>query len=152
MAVKLRLARHGAKKHPYYRIVAANSREGRDGRFLEQIGAYDPNRNPIGISLKRERVSYWLGQGAQASDTVASLLRRYMATADTMGAGIDKAKPRPVIPTVTEAEEAPPKAKAKAAQEAPAQAAPAAKAPAAEAAPAAKAAPAADATTEQADS
>lgn len=96
MAVKLRLARHGAKKHPYYRIVAANSRERRDGRFLEQVGAYDPNRSPIGISLKRERVEYWLGQGAKPSDTVASLLRRFMAANDTMGAGIDKPKPRPV--------------------------------------------------------
>ncbi len=74
MAVKLRLARYGSKKNAFYRIVATDERARRDGRFIEQIGTYDPNRNPAAVALHAERVRYWLNQGAQASDTVRNLL------------------------------------------------------------------------------
>ena len=65
MAVKLRLARHGAKKHPFYRLVTADGRFPRDGRFLEQLGTYDPNLDPPSVALKRDRIQYWLDNGAQ---------------------------------------------------------------------------------------
>ena len=70
MAVKLRLKRMGAKKSPFYRIVAADSRMPRDGRFIEQLGTYDPRQNPAKVSLKKEEILKWLGNGAQPSDTV----------------------------------------------------------------------------------
>ncbi|MDM8525716.1 30S ribosomal protein S16 [Desulfococcaceae bacterium HSG8] len=76
MSVKIRLARHGAKKRPFYRIVAADSRCRRDGRFLEIIGTYNPLKDPAEVSLKEERVSYWVDQGAIPTDTVKSLLKR----------------------------------------------------------------------------
>ena len=75
--VKLRLARFGAKKRPFYRIVAADSRKRRDGRFLEILGYYDPLHEPSVIHVKTDRVDHWKSVGAQASDTVASLLREY---------------------------------------------------------------------------
>ena len=74
MAVKLRLKRMGAKKSPFYRIVAADSRMPRDGRFIEQLGTYDPRQNPAKVSLKKEEILKWLGNGAQPSDTVKNLL------------------------------------------------------------------------------
>jgi len=74
--VKLRLRRAGKKKHPIYKIVAADIRSPRDGRFIESIGQYDPNINPILLSVKDERVFYWLRKGAQPTDTVRSLLQR----------------------------------------------------------------------------
>jgi small subunit ribosomal protein S16 len=77
MAVTLRLQRFGAKKKPFYRIVATDSRVKRDGEALEQLGTYDPMKNPAEIRLKSERVDYWLSVGAQTSDTVASLIRRH---------------------------------------------------------------------------
>lgn len=77
MAVKIRLQRFGAKKRPYYRIVAADSRSKRDGRFLEQIGTYDPMREPAELKFQADRLEYWLSVGAQPSDTAASLIRRY---------------------------------------------------------------------------
>ena len=73
MAVKLRLKRMGAKKSPFYRIVAADSRMPRDGRFIEQLGTYDPRQNPAKVSLKKEEILKWLGNGAQPSDTVKNL-------------------------------------------------------------------------------
>jgi small subunit ribosomal protein S16 len=76
MAVKIRLARHGAKKRPFYRIVVANSESPRDGRFLENVGTYNPLRDPAEVSLKTERVQYWLQQGATPTDTVRSILNR----------------------------------------------------------------------------
>lgn len=75
--VKLRLARFGAKKRPFYRIVAADSRSRRDGRFLETIGYYDPLVEPAVIHMKKDRYDYWAGVGAQATDTVASLARQF---------------------------------------------------------------------------
>ena len=74
--VKLRLRRAGKKKHPIYKIVAADIRSPRDGRFIETVGQYDPNMNPILLSVKEERVFYWLRKGAQPTDTVRSLLQR----------------------------------------------------------------------------
>jgi small subunit ribosomal protein S16 len=74
--VKIRLRRMGAKKRPFYRIVAADSRMARDGRFIELLGTYDPNMDPPVITLKRDRIEYWLGTGAQPSDTTRGLLKR----------------------------------------------------------------------------
>jgi small subunit ribosomal protein S16 len=74
MAVKIRLARHGAKKRPFYRIVVANSESPRDGRYLENVGTYDPKETPSRVVLKTERVQYWLGKGAKPTDTVKTLL------------------------------------------------------------------------------
>ena len=76
MAVKIRLARHGAKKRPFYRIVVADSEKPRDGRFLEIVGTYDPQPDPVKVTLKEERVKYWMDQGAKPSDTVRSLLKQ----------------------------------------------------------------------------
>ena len=76
MAVKIRLARHGAKKRPFYRIVAAQNEAPRDGRFLEVLGTYNPLTEPATIEVKADRVKDWLGRGAQPSDTVRSLLRK----------------------------------------------------------------------------
>ena len=76
MAVKIRLARHGAKKKPFYRIVVADSECPRDGRYLENVGTYDPLYDPVKITLKSERVQYWMDQGAKPTDTVRSLLKK----------------------------------------------------------------------------
>lgn len=76
MAVKIRLARHGAKKRPFYRIVAADSESPRDGRFLEKLGTYNPLQNPAKVDLNTERVKYWIDQGATPTDTVKSILKR----------------------------------------------------------------------------
>ena len=76
MAVKIRLARHGAKKRPYYRIVVADSESPRDGRFLEKVGTYNPLLDPAEVTLNTDRVQYWLQQGATPTDTVKSLLKK----------------------------------------------------------------------------
>ena len=75
MAVKLRLRRMGSKKHPFYRIVATDSRYQRNGRFLESLGHYDPMENPYKLEVDRDKVIEWLNKGAQMSDTVEGLLR-----------------------------------------------------------------------------
>lgn len=74
MAVHIRLRRMGAKKRPFYRIVAADSRRARDGRFLEILGTYNPIAKPAEVNVFEERLMKWLGQGAIPSDTVSSLL------------------------------------------------------------------------------
>lgn len=81
MAVKIRLQRHGAKKAPFYRVVAADSRKKRDGRFVENLGTYDPtNKDPARqLNLRVDRADYWLSVGAQPSDTVRSLIKRARA-------------------------------------------------------------------------
>lgn len=76
MAVRIRLQRKGAKHTAFYRIVAADSRSPRDGRFIEQLGYYDPLKDPQEINVDTEKVLDWLGKGAQPSDTVRSLLAR----------------------------------------------------------------------------
>ena len=75
MSVKIRLARHGAKKRPFYRIVVADSESPRDGKFLEIVGTYNPLTDPAGVVLKQERIKYWIDQGAIPTDTVKSLLK-----------------------------------------------------------------------------
>ncbi len=74
--VKLRLNRMGAKRQPFYRIVAADSRSPRDGRFIEILGNYDPTKNPALINVDEEKVMNWLRNGAQPTDTVRSLLSK----------------------------------------------------------------------------
>jgi len=77
MSLKIRMARGGAKKRPYYRIVVADSRKPRDGRFIEKVGSYDPmlaKDSPARVKLDQERIKYWLGVGAQPSDRVARFL------------------------------------------------------------------------------
>lgn len=76
MAVRIRLRRMGAKKRPYYRIVVADSRTPRDGRFIESIGQYNPIEKPASIKLNEERVYHWFKQGALPTDTVNSLFRK----------------------------------------------------------------------------
>ena len=76
MAVKLRLRRMGAKKRPFYRIVAADSRSPRDGRFIEIVGTYNPLTEPAEIKIDEEKILKWLGDGAKPSDTVRDLLSR----------------------------------------------------------------------------
>ena len=71
--VKIRLARHGAKKRPYYRIIAADSRCPRDGKFIEELGRYNPCSEPKLIKFDEEKTQKWLSQGAQMTDVVASL-------------------------------------------------------------------------------
>ncbi len=75
MAVKLRLTRVGSKKNPVYRIVAADSRSPRDGKFLEIVGRYNPQTDPSTIELDEDKIRDWLSKGAQPSDTVARLLK-----------------------------------------------------------------------------
>jgi small subunit ribosomal protein S16 len=76
MSVKIRLARHGAKKRPFYRIVIADSESPRDGKFLENVGTYDPVADPAKVSLKQERIKHWIGQGAIPTHTVKNLLKK----------------------------------------------------------------------------
>lgn len=75
LATKIRLRRLGAKKNPFYRLVVADSNAPRDGRFIEEIGYYDPTKNPEVLEIDEEKALKWLGSGAQPSDTVKSLLR-----------------------------------------------------------------------------
>ena len=74
--LKIRLRRMGAKKNPYYRIVVADSHFPRDGRFIEEIGTYDPLTNPVTIKVDGERAKYWIGNGAQPTETVRALLKK----------------------------------------------------------------------------
>ena len=76
MAVKIRLRRMGAKKAPFYRIVVADSRYPRDGRFIEEVGYYDPTKDPAVVKIDGEKAKKRLSTGAQPTDTVASLLKR----------------------------------------------------------------------------
>ena len=76
MAVKIRLARFGTKRKPFYRIVVSDARAPRDGRFIERVGTYDPKQDPPSINVDREKVEEWLKRGAQPTATVAQLLKR----------------------------------------------------------------------------
>ena len=76
MSVKIRLARHGAKKRPFYRIVVADNESPRDGKFLEVVGTYNPIMDPAEVHLKGERVKYWMDQGAIPTSTVKTLLKK----------------------------------------------------------------------------
>ena len=83
MAVRMRLARAGAKKAPYYRVVVADSRCPRDGRFIEQVGIYDPTREPVEVRLELDRIEHWIKQGAVPSVTVSELIKRSRADKPT---------------------------------------------------------------------
>jgi len=144
--VKLRLRRAGKKKNPIYKIVVADIRSPRDGRFIEAVGQYDPNVNPILLTVKEERVFYWLKKGAQPTDTVRSLLQRtgLWLRWTLQKRGVDEAKAQTIIEkwqmqqadrSQREADSRKRRAdRKKKAAEKPAEAAPAAPAPAAEAA------------------
>lgn len=165
MAVAIRLSRGGAKKRPYYRIVVADSRAARDGKYLEQIGTYNPllaKDNPERVKLNEERARYWLGVGAQASDRVARFLdaagvkeraaRNNPKKAEPGQKAKDRAEDRAAkLAEAEEAANAPAEEEAPATEEAaPAEDAAAEEAPAEEAAPADEA-PAAEAGEEQAE-
>jgi len=76
MAVRIRLARRGAKKKPFYRLVAADSEAPRDGKFIEILGYYDPMKEPADIKIQEDKVNYWLGQGARVTESAGALLRK----------------------------------------------------------------------------
>jgi len=76
MSVKIRLSRHGAKKKPFYRIVVADGRYPRDGRFLETVGTYNPMVDPHEVTLNNDRIVHWMDNGAIPTDTVNSLLKQ----------------------------------------------------------------------------
>jgi len=76
MAVKIRLRRMGAKKAPFYRVVVADSRSPRNGRFIEEIGYYDPTKEPAVVNIDSEKAKAWIGNGAQPTDTVKALLKK----------------------------------------------------------------------------
>jgi len=76
MAVRIRLARMGAKKKPFYRLVATDSESPRDGKFLEILGFYDPMKDPAHIRIDREKVKHWLSKGAGVSDSVKAILKK----------------------------------------------------------------------------
>lgn len=146
MAVKIRLARHGAKKAPFYRVVVADGRARRDGRFIEIVGRYNPRTNPSTVELDVEKVEAWIAKGAQPTEAVEKLLA--VAKGDK-AAPVEEAK---VSKKAADKAKAEAEAAAKAAEEAAAAAAAAAEAPAEEAseevaeeAPADEAADAADA-------
>jgi small subunit ribosomal protein S16 len=76
MALRIRLARFGAKKRPYYRIVVTNSESPRDGKFLEILGTYDPRQEPAALTVQEDLLARWVSKGATPTDTVASLLKK----------------------------------------------------------------------------
>ena len=76
MAVKIRLRRMGAKRAPFYRVVVADSRFPRDGRFIEEIGTYDPTKNPAAVNIDSDKAKKWIANGAQPTDTVKALLKK----------------------------------------------------------------------------
>ena len=76
MAVKIRLKRMGAKKNPFYRVVVADSRSPRDGRFIEEIGYYNPMTNPAEIKIDADKATKWINDGAQPTETVKALLKK----------------------------------------------------------------------------
>ncbi|MDR2492111.1 MAG: 30S ribosomal protein S16 [Coriobacteriales bacterium] len=76
MAVRIRLARHGAKKAPYYRVIVADARAKRDGRFIEEVGRYNPCAEPAFVKLDLEKIDAWITKGAQPTETVERLLKQ----------------------------------------------------------------------------
>ena len=76
MAVKIRLRRMGAKRAPFYRVVVADSRYPRDGRFIEEIGTYDPTKDPAVVTIDNDKAKQWIANGAQPTDTVKALLKK----------------------------------------------------------------------------
>ena len=80
MPVRIRLTRKGAKKSPFYRVVVADSEAPRDGRFIEVLGTYDPRKDPAEVKIDGDRLDFWLGNGAQPSDTVRSLIKKAVSS------------------------------------------------------------------------
>jgi small subunit ribosomal protein S16 len=117
MAVSIRLRREGAKNRPYYKVVVADSRSPRDGKFIELIGTYDPKKPDHNSTLKLDRIEHWISKGAQPSDTVRSLIKKNKKNAT--GAVPEVAAPKP-------AEEPAPASEPRASVEAPAPVEPAA--------------------------
>ena len=134
MAVKIRLMRVGKKKQPTYRVVVADARSPRDGRFIEIIGQYAPRQEPSVVTVNNERALHWLNQGAQPTESAAKILEisgvwdEYKQAAGKVAA----AKPKPKTPKAKTVKEKPAEAPAPA-EEAPAEEAPAEEAPAEEA-------------------
>lgn len=89
MATTIRLARHGAKKHPFYRIIVTDSRAPRDGRRLDEVGTYDPRQNPPRAEFKPEKLAQWLRRGARPTQTVTQLIKR---------SGLTPAAPATAVP------------------------------------------------------
>ena len=83
--LSIRLRRAGATRKPHYRVVVADSREPRDGRFVEVVGHYDPRKDPAVVKIDTERTDYWIGKGAQPSDTVRSLLKQQEKAGQSTG-------------------------------------------------------------------
>ncbi|MCK9523145.1 MAG: 30S ribosomal protein S16 [Proteobacteria bacterium] len=77
MTVKIRMTRKGNRHNPFYRIVVADERTPRDGRFIEIVGTYDPTKDPAAVKLELERVDYWVGHGAKPTQTVSEIINRY---------------------------------------------------------------------------
>ena len=139
MAVAIRLRREGALNRPYFKVVVADKRSPRDGKFIEIVGTYDPKKRGMNSTLKLERIDYWISKGAQPSDTVRSLIKKNKnpeAAAKKMAAVEAKKAAKPKAAPKTEAPPAP-----AATAEAPAAPAPQAEVVSAPAAPAAEAAP-----------
>ena len=112
MSVKIRLRRIGAKKHPFYRLVVADTRSPRDGKFIEILGTYDPMTDPVKLTIDQEKVKVWLQKGARPSDTARAFL---------IDQGLlprESAKKRPTKPPKAAAAAAQPEAQAPAAGEA----------------------------------
>jgi small subunit ribosomal protein S16 len=106
MAVSIRLRREGAKNRPYFKVVVADKRSPRDGKFIEIIGTYDPKKPGDNSALKLDRAEYWIARGAQASDTVRSLIKKNKKRAPAAGvadAGLVAAATVPAATTTTAA-------------------------------------------------
>jgi small subunit ribosomal protein S16 len=98
MAVSIRLRREGAKNRPYYKVVVADSRSPRDGKFIELIGTYDPKKPDHNSTLKLDRIDHWISQGAQPSDTVRSLIKKNkMQSASATPEAVAPAEPAAVV-------------------------------------------------------
>jgi small subunit ribosomal protein S16 len=108
MAVSIRLRREGAKNRPYYKVVVADSRSPRDGKFIEIIGTYDPKKPGHNSTLKLDRAEYWISKGAQASDTVRSLIKKNKKR--VASASAEAAPQPPVRPAPAETTRASPEA------------------------------------------
>ena len=92
MAVSIRLRREGAKNRPYYKVVVADSRSPRDGKFIEIIGTYDPKKSDHNSTLKLDRIDHWISKGAQPSDTVRSLIKKNKKRASNAEAPVASAE------------------------------------------------------------
>ena len=107
MAVKLRLKRMGAKQKPFYRIVVADSRSPRDGRFIETVGTYAPIKKPAIITIDEEKVMKWLNNGAEPTDTVRSIFKKEGIMAKFAASKVKASKPKAKKEEVKETEEKP---------------------------------------------